>query len=115
MKAIIKTSIWGFATGLCLLFSSTVKANETPKKTILVNSISDIKKHIATNQLTFSKNNETVKVVFTVNDFGAVDLVIANTTNQTIKHELEKQFSNMVFENLKTNHTYGIQINFKTI
>lgn len=115
MKTLIRKSALALATGLCVFFSSPIKASEAPNKLIVVNSIEEIKHHISFNELQLKGTSEIVKVVFTVNELGVVDLVIANTNNQLIKQSIEKQFSNLVFENLKTNHTYGIQFNFKTI
>jgi len=116
MKTLIKKSVIVFATGL--LMSLTAKAGENePAKNILISDASKtIKEHIKfPNLLLDYKHEEIVNVVFTVNDEGHINLVIANTSNEILKKSIETQFSKLVLKQLKPNNAYSIQFNFKTI
>ena len=59
--------------------------------------------------------NEKVTVVFTTDANGKVNTVLAKTFNMELKQEIEKQFSNLVVPNTKTNIAYSIVLNFKTL
>jgi len=61
-----------------------------------------------------NKYTEEAKVVFTVNNKGNVDLVIADTNNKTLKKSIEEQFLKLKFNNLSTNNTYTINFKFKS-
>ena len=116
MKTLIKKSIIVFATGL--LMSLTAKAGGTePSKNILISDASkSIKDHVKfPNLLLNYKHEEIVNVVFTVNNEGQVNLVIANTSNEILKKAIETQFLKLVLKQLKANNAYSIQFNFKTI
>lgn len=110
----IKKSI--IALSACILFS--VHANATnnihPKLTEPLNANQIIKNH-----LTFSNElinfKEKVVVVFTVNEIGKVNLVIANTKNERLKQSIEQQFTQLVFENMTANNAYSIVFNLKKI
>ena len=58
---------------------------------------------------------EKVNVLFTVNETGEVNLVVANTANETLKKSIESQFMKLKLNNLKANNAYSIVFNFKTI
>lgn len=116
MKTLIKKSVIVFATGL--LMSLTAKAGGIePSKSILISDATKtIKEHVKfPNLLLNYSRQEKVNVVFTVNDEGHVNLVIANTTNDVLKKSIETQFSKLVLKQLKANNAYSIQFNFKTI
>ncbi len=116
MKTTIKKSLIILSAGLLIAFKTQAKEIGNPNTTIGVNVLKEIK-----NQITFpnfiqeTNHTEEVKVVFTVNEIGKVNLVIANTTNIFLKQSIEKQFMKLTLNQLKANHTYGIQFNFKTI
>jgi len=56
-----------------------------------------------------------VNVVFTVDEAGRVNLVIANTENQGLRKSIEEQFLTLSLKQLKANNAYSIQFNFKTL
>ena len=58
---------------------------------------------------------EKVNVVFTVNEIGEVNLVVANTTNESLKKSIETQFMKLKLNKLKANNAYSVVFNFKTI
>ena len=60
-------------------------------------------------------HEEKVNVVFTVNEAGQVNLVIANTESQSLKKVIEEQFMKLSLKQLKANNAYSIQFNFKTL
>lgn len=74
-----------------------------------------IKEHIKFPSLTLEKDSEEkVNVVFTVDETGHVNLVVANTTNNALRKSIEEQFATLSLQ-LKANHAYSIQFNFKTL
>lgn len=114
MKTIIKKTTITLTFGL--LLSLNISAKDYQNTTIEVNSISDIKKHIVfPNFIQKTNHTDEVKIVFTINESGNIDLVIANTSNEILKKSIEQQFLKLKFPLLKTNITYGIQFNFKTV
>lgn len=67
------------------------------------------------NYATYQGHEEKVNVVFTVNEAGQVNLVIANTESQSLKKDIEEQFMKLSLKQLKANNAYSIQFNFKTL
>lgn len=63
----------------------------------------------------YTTGEEKVNVVFTVDEAGQVNLVIANTENQDLKKAIEGQFQKLSLKQLKANNAYSIQFNFKTL
>jgi hypothetical protein len=116
MNTTIKKTLIMLVSGLLLTFNTQAKENPNTTTTIGLNVVKEIK-----NQITFpnfiqeTNHTEEVKVVFTVNEVGKVNLVIANTNNTIFKQAIELQFLKLTLNQLKANHTYGIQFNFKTI
>ncbi len=105
-------------TGLLIGFTSLAKANEAPKtKAIEVDVVvKTIKEHVKFPNFTINEQqSDKVNVVFTVNDAGQVNLVIANTSNLILKKSIEDQFLKLSLKQLKANNAYSIQFNFKTI
>ncbi|MBC7695291.1 MAG: hypothetical protein H7141_07600 [Burkholderiales bacterium] len=114
MKTIIKKSFTMLAIGF--LFSLNLKANENPKSILLSETNKAIKEHIKfPNLLLHFNQEEKVNVVFTVDEIGKVNLVIANTTNDSLKKLIESQFMKLRLENLKADNAYSVVFNFKTI
>lgn len=114
MKKILKKSIVILAVGF--LFSFNSNANENPKTIIIADANKTIKDHIKFPNLVMNFNQvEKVNVLFTVNETGDVNLVIANTTNETLKKSIESQFMKLKLKNLKANNAYSVVFNFKTI
>lgn len=116
MKPLIKKTVIVFAAGLIMSISARAGGNE-PSRSIIISDVSKtIKEHVKfPNLLLDYSRKEKVNVVFTVNDVGHVNLVIANTSNEILKKSIETQFSKLVLKQLKANNVYSIQFNFKTI
>lgn len=75
-----------------------------------------IKEHVKFPKLILPiQKNEKVEVVFTTNETGKVNFVLAKTANENIKSEIEKQFQDLTLNKLKANVAYSIVFNFKTI
>lgn len=58
---------------------------------------------------------EKVEVVFTTDDKGKVNFVIAKTENEVLKKQIEKQFSEMILTKIKSNVAYSIVFNIKKV
>ncbi len=110
-----KRSFMLIASGLLICISTVARAGETPLTTE-GDAAKIIKEHIKFPNFTiYTAHEEKVNVVFTVNENGSVNLVIANTTNVDLKRSIEKQFLKLTLKQLKANNAYSIQFNFKTI
>jgi predicted secreted protein len=73
-----------------------------------------IQKQLNVNCVRLNAEEQTkVDVVFTTNEEGKVNLVIAKTENEDIKKEIEKNFSKLVLPNVKPNVCYGVTLNIK--
>ncbi len=59
--------------------------------------------------------SQAIEIIFTTNENGHVNFVLAKTNNATAKHEVEKQFSRLQLSHLNANVAYSIVINFKTL
>ncbi|MFL5754327.1 MAG: hypothetical protein ACJ76F_13030 [Bacteroidia bacterium] len=57
--------------------------------------------------------SEKVRVIFTVNESGEVNHVVAVTLNNELKSAIEKQFSALCFSELKANAANSVVLNFK--
>ncbi len=64
---------------------------------------------------TYNVSEARVNVVFTVDEAGRVNLVVANTENQGLRKFIEEQFLTLSLKQLKANNAYSIQFNFKTL
>lgn len=116
MKTIFKKSILLLTAGLFFSFTISAKDNETPKSVLITDASKTIKEHITFPDLLMHFNqDEKVNVVFTVNEIGEVNLVIANTANETLKKSIETQFTKLKLNNLKANNAYSVILNFKKI
>ncbi|MES2760800.1 MAG: hypothetical protein V4677_01285 [Bacteroidota bacterium] len=115
MKSIIKKSMALLAVGILFSFNTSAKENGTPKTVVIEDANKTIKEHIKfPDLLTFTKE-EKVKVVFTVNETGNVNLIVVNTFNENLKRSIESQFSKLKLNSLKANNAYSVVFNFKTI
>jgi hypothetical protein len=54
-------------------------------------------------------------VVFTTDEKGKVNFVLAKTENEILKKQIEKQFSEMILTKIKSNVAYSIVFNIKKI
>lgn len=60
-------------------------------------------------------SNQKVEVLFTTNQTGNVNFVLAKTEDTNLKSKIEKQFEQLNFVNLKAEVVYSIILNFKSI
>lgn len=77
----------------------------------------EIQKHLSFPNILMPVNktqSNKVDVVFTTNENGRVNLVIAKTDNADLKKEIEKNFSKLVLKTTKPNVCYGVTLNLKT-
>jgi hypothetical protein len=77
----------------------------------------EIQKHLSFPNILMPVNktqSNKVDVVFTTNENGQVNLVIAKTENKDLKKEIEKNFSKLVLKTTKPNVCYGVTLNLKT-
>ncbi len=58
---------------------------------------------------------EKVEVVFTTDEKGKVNFVLAKTENDVLKKQIEKQFSEMTLTKIKSNVAYSIVFNIKKV
>lgn len=116
MKTAIKKTMIILVSGLLISFNSSAKNKNSINTSNTINSVSEIKNHFIFPSFVQDANQiESVNVVFTVNETGNVNLVIANTTNLILKQSIESQFSKLKFTQFKANNAYGIDFKFKTI
>lgn len=116
MKTIFKRTIAIIVAGVLLSFNIQAKENEKPTSIIIADASKTIKEHVKFPNLMLNFNQEEkVNVVFTVNEAGQINLVVANTTNEILKKSIETQFMKLTLNHLKANNAYSIQFNFKTI
>lgn len=116
MKTLIKKTIAIVAAGIMLTLNVQAAENDKNSKPVLTNVSETIKDHIKFPRLLLDyKQEENVNVVFTVDELGKVNLVVANTDNLVLKHAIETQFAKLKLAQLKANNTYSIQFKFKTL
>lgn len=114
MKTIISKSLLIITASLLLQFKTKANNNTNPKVVELSSTSTFIKEHVTFPNIIFNFNKEVlVTVVFTVDEQGKVNLVIANTKNEFLKTAIESKFSLLVLSNLKANNTYSIDFKFK--
>lgn len=58
--------------------------------------------------------SQKVEVLFTTNQNGNVDFVLAKTADQNLKAEIEKQFLKLNLTKLKSNVVHSITLNIKS-
>lgn len=116
MKRLIKKTIGTVAVGIMLTLNVQAAGNDKNSKPVLSNVSETIKDHVKFPKLLLNyKQEENVNVVFTVDELGKVNLVVANTDNLVLKQAIETQFAKLKLTQLKANNTYSIQFKFKTL
>lgn len=116
MKTTMKKSITLLALGFLFSLNLGAHENEIPKTIVISETNKAIKEQIKFPSLLVHLNQEEkINVVFTVDEIGKVNLVIANTQNDSLKKLIESQFMKLKLENLKANNAYSVIFNFKTI
>lgn len=97
-----------------LSINTQAKENTNHNYKIEINSINEVKNYLMFPNIFKNKYTEEAKVVFTVDNKGNVDLVIADTDNKALKKSIEEQFLKLKFNNLSNNNTYTINFKFKS-
>ncbi len=118
MKALkkINQQIKNWIVGGLILLSSTSALAHNGNLTINAEAEKQIKEHLKPESpIAALHQTQKVEVLFTTNEKGGVNFVLAKTENQLAKTEIEKQFSHLQFKNLHANVAYSIVINFKTL
>lgn len=118
MKAFkkINQQIKNWIVGGLILLSSTGALAHNGLTTVNAEAEKQIKEHLKPESpIAALHQSQKVEVLFTTNENGAVNFVLAKTDNPTSKTEIEKQFSHLHFKNLNANVAYSIVINFKTL
>jgi hypothetical protein len=116
MRSRLKKGLIILMSGMFLSISAFAGGGETPLITDAGSASKTIREHLKfPNYSTFHATEEKVNVVFTVNDKGQVNLVVANTANQALRKLIEDQFLTLTLKQLKANNAYSIQFNFKTL
>jgi hypothetical protein len=90
------------------------KPNNSPDQLIILETEKTIKESVKFPS-NINLSNQKVEILFTTNLKGDVNFVLAKTTNNTLKNEIEKQFYNMHLTKLKNDVVHSIVLNFKTI
>lgn len=99
------------ALTLCSFF---LKANNGG--TVMNETEKTIREHVTFPNLILPiEKNEKVEVVFTTTESGKVNFVLAKTSNEILKKEIEKKFLSLTLSKLKANVAHSIVFNFKTI
>jgi len=115
-NSILKRSIALLTVGVLFSFNTSAKVEGTPKTVVIEEANKTIKEQIKFPNVFMDFNKEEkVNVVFTVNETGSVNLVLANTSNESLKKSIETQFAKLKLSNLKANNAYSVVFNFKTI
>lgn len=60
-------------------------------------------------------SNQKVEILFTTNNNGEVNFVLAKTEDASLKKQIEKQFTHLHLTNLKADVVYSIILNIKTL
>lgn len=62
-----------------------------------------------------SISNQKIEILFTTNNLGKVNFVLAKTENLELKKQIEAQFSHLNLPKLKTDVVHSIILNFKSL
>lgn len=101
--------------GFIFLSSSAVALGSDGNENI-IETQNTIRQHISfPNIILPIAKTEKVEVVFTTDEKGKVNFVIAKTQNEVLKKQIEKQFSEMILTKIKSNVAYSIVFNIKTV
>lgn len=113
----LKTKVIKTSAVLFFSFSAFWANANNPSETEFKKEASkNISKQINLSELSIvAKQNERVEIVFTTDEKGKVNFVLAKTKNTELKNQIEKQFSQITLNTLKANVAHSIVFNFKTI
>jgi hypothetical protein len=108
MKTIIKTALF-LSLSLC---SFSAFPSVTPDQQIISETEKIIRENV---KLPSELSNQKVQILFTTNDNGQVNFVMAKTSDAKTREAIEKQFYNLRFSKLQKDVVHSAVINFKTI
>jgi len=107
MKTVITKTFFGALAVLSL----NIKASTSPD----INSQKEFIQHSVKFPESCDAKNQKVEVLFTTNETGKVNFVLAKTDDKNLKQNLEKQFYNMRFTGMKQNVVNSVVLSFKII
>ncbi len=104
-----------------LLFSSTLILADThpTKKSTAASTEKTIHDYFKFPNILIPQNknevvSQKVEVIFTTNQKGHVNFVLAKTEDPLLKKEIEEQFSKLSLTHLKQQDVHSVTLNFKT-
>jgi hypothetical protein len=99
-----------------MFLSSAALALGNDGNTNIIETQNTIRQHISfPNIILPISKTEKVEVVFTTDEKGKVNFVLAKTGNDILKKQIEKQFSEMTLTKIKSNVAYSIVFNIKKV
>lgn len=103
--------------GGLLMISLTVKPNsKTGLNPEAIETEKTIKDYFKFPQIVIPANEaQKVEVLFTTDQNGHVDFVLAKTIDANLKAEIEKQFLKLNLTKLKNNVVHSVTLNIKTV
>ncbi len=103
--------------GGLLMISLTVKPNtKSGISPEAIETEKTIKDYFKFPQIFIPVNeSQKVEVLFTTNEKGHVDFVLAKTNDQNLKAEIEKQFLKLNLDKIKSNVVHSVTLNIKTV
>ncbi len=105
-----------FLSGVALASGSHENENLLTGEAGIIETQKKIKQHISFPNIILPLNKtEKVEVVFTTAENGKVNFVLAKTSNDMLKKQIEKQFAEMTLTKIKSNVAYSIVFNIKKI
>ncbi len=96
------------------LSSLTAKPNTGTNETVMIETEKIIKESVKFPAICLTSNQK-VEILFTTDQKGDVNFVLAKTENTILKKEIEKQFTGMHLSKLKQDVVHSVVLNFKTI
>ena len=115
MKNLISIKKTSLILGLSL-FTFFANANPHSYREKTSNEIVETEKTIKESIVFTSPiSNQKVEILFTTNNNGEVNFVLAKTEDTTLKKQIETQFTHLHLTNLKADVVHSIILNFKTL
>ncbi len=118
MKTNFKNKMRNYSTALLMLITCGMlySHTENPVNEKGMTVETQIKNHISfPNIIIPAEQTESVEVLFTTNQNGKVDFVLAKTPYESLKKEIEKQFVELILPSLKPGVTHRVVLNIKKV
>lgn len=116
MKLINKITKIALVTGLVITTLYVTPNNISGSKSESVETEKAIKDYFKFPQIIMPVNSsQKVEVLFSTNQNGKVDFVLAKTDDQNLKLEVEKQFLKLNLTKLKSDVIHSVTLNIKTV